>query len=145
MPWDIGGKQPLTSVTHPYTGADYYVGSPLQAINLEWYPMNLVLCFKLILGHFLYVLLEKSRQKMLSLMALLDRKRTSDLKLLKEFDYPASTSKLVSDQELLEGFKECGEHDVRLLQEVRIVYPPLYSKFFESNLEENVTRSSGER
>ncbi|EYB99364.1 hypothetical protein Y032_0123g1161 [Ancylostoma ceylanicum] len=35
-------------------------------------------------------------------MALLDRKRTSDLKLLREFDYPANLSKLLHEYELLQ-------------------------------------------
>ncbi|RCN47923.1 hypothetical protein ANCCAN_05975 [Ancylostoma caninum] len=68
---------------------------------------------------------------MLSLMALLDRKRTSDLKLLKEFDYPADLSRLLHEYDLLQAFKECGEENLRLLKKVQLEVPGEFAEYFK--------------
>ncbi|KAK6752593.1 hypothetical protein RB195_003796 [Necator americanus] len=69
---------------------------------------------------------------MLSLMALLDRKRTSDLKLLRHFDYPSDLSRLIFEHDLLQGFKECGEENLSPLKEVRFDVPVEYVEYFKA-------------
>ncbi|VDM64223.1 unnamed protein product [Angiostrongylus costaricensis] len=65
------------------------------------------------------------------MMALLDRKRTSDLKMLRQFVYPKELSKLVAEYDKVQAFAECGEKGVRLLRRVDIVTPDNYKGFFK--------------
>ncbi|KAK5964429.1 hypothetical protein GCK32_021549 [Trichostrongylus colubriformis] len=67
-----------------------------------------------------------------ALMALLDSRRTSDLKMLRRFRYPHELSRLVSDFEKLQDFEECGERGVRLLKRVKVVVPKGDAEFIKS-------------
>ncbi|XGW27585.1 hypothetical protein V3C99_007857 [Haemonchus contortus] len=67
-----------------------------------------------------------------ALMALLDSRRTSDLKMLQRFRYPHELSRLVAEVEKLQDFEECGERDVRLLRRVKLVLPKDEAEFIKS-------------
>ncbi|KJH43960.1 hypothetical protein DICVIV_10004 [Dictyocaulus viviparus] len=69
-------------------------------------------------------------QNMNAVMALLDGTRTSDIKMLTKFRYPDKLSKLVVEHDKLQGFVECGEHDVQLLKRVKITVPNEYKDLF---------------